>query len=164
MRDLEVNLGWGITDANILLLGAGGAMRGIVSALCEQIPRSIHVANRTTQRAFDLIRLFEGRGKLTASGLDAIPETPWDLVINGLSSGWQEGFPDIAIPALAATASAYDLIYSDQPTAFIQWSDNRGFKKTSDGLGMLIEQAADSYAIWHGERPETAGVLADLRT
>ena len=164
LRDLEVNLGWGITDANILLLGAGGAMRGIVSALCEQIPRSIHVANRTTQRAFDLIRLFEGRGKLTASGLDAIPKTPWDLVINGLSSGWQEGFPDIAIPALAATASAYDLIYSDQPTAFIQWSDNRGFKKTSDGLGMLVEQAADSYAIWHGERPETAGVLADLRT
>ncbi|HCJ39561.1 MAG TPA: shikimate dehydrogenase, partial [Halieaceae bacterium] len=105
-----------------------------------------------------------GRGKLTASGLDAIPKTPWDLVINGLSSGWQEGFPDIAIPALAAAASAYDLIYSDQPTAFIQWSDNRGFKKTSDGLGMLIEQAADSYAIWHGERPETAGVLADLRT
>ena len=162
-RDLEVNLGWQIAGAHILLLGAGGAMRGILGPLSERSPASIHVANRTAERATDLIALFEGRGPLTAGGLGVIPDREWSIVINGLSSGWAGDFPDLRIPAISASASAYDLIYRDDPTPFMTWAASRGFAKVSDGLGMLVEQAADSYEIWNGERPLTGDVLAMLR-
>ncbi len=162
-RDLEVNLHWQLAGAHILLLGAGGAMRGILGPLCDRSPASVHVANRTSQRAIDLVALFEGRGSLTAGGLTTIPDREWSLVINGLSSGWAGDFPDLEIPRISPDASAYDLIYSDKPTPFMTWADSRGFQQVSDGLGMLVEQAADSYEIWNDERPLTHDVLAMLR-
>ena len=162
-RDLELNLGWQLTDAHILLLGAGGAMRGMVGPLCDRSPASIHVANRTPDRAMDLAALFERRGPLSAGGLTAIPEREWDIVINGLSAGWVGDFPDLQIPRISANASAYDLIYSNEPTPFMTWAQSRGFQQVSDGLGMLVEQAADSYETWNGERPLTGDILAMLR-
>jgi shikimate dehydrogenase len=162
-RDLEVNLGWKLTDAHILCLGAGGAMRGILGPLCDRSPASIHVANRTPDRAMDLVALFEGRGSLTAGGLTSIPDREWGIVINGLSSGWAGDFPDLRISRISANASAYDLIYSNESTPFMAWAESRGFQQVSDGLGMLVEQAADSYDTWNGERPLTSDVLAMLR-
>ena len=162
-RDLEKNLGWQLADADILCLGAGGAMRGILGPLCDRLPASIHVANRTPNRATDLVALFEGRGPLTAGSLAAIPDREWSIVINGLSSGWTGDVPSLNIPAITDDASAYDLIYSDEPTPFMAWAGSRGFQRVSDGLGMLVEQAADSYQIWNGERPLTSNVLAMFR-
>jgi shikimate dehydrogenase len=138
-------------------------MRGILGPLCDRSPASIHVANRTSQRAIDLVALFEGRGSLTAGGLTTIPDREWGLVINGSSSGWAGDFPELEIPRISPDASAYDLIYSDKPTPFMTWADSRGFQQVSDGLGMLVEQAADSYEIWNAERPLTHDVLAMLR-
>ena len=163
LEDLERNLGWAVAQKNILLLGAGGAMRGIMGSLCDRQPTAIHIANRTEARAFELADLFEGRSSLSAGGLDKIPDGPWDLIINGLSSGWDGSFPDLAIDALDPSTSAYDLIYSDRETAFMAWARAKGLTRVQDGLGMLIEQAADSYAIWQDQRPETAEVFELLR-
>ena len=163
LRDLEHNLGWAIEARNILLLGAGGAMRGILGPLCERNPASIHIANRTESRASELVDLFCNRGTLSAGGLDDIPDRSWDLIINGLSSGWDGSFPDLAINEMSSSTAAYDLIYSDRDTPFMAWARAKGFIRVQDGLGMLIEQAADSYAIWQGQRPETSGVFELLR-
>jgi shikimate dehydrogenase len=95
--------------------------------------------------------------------LTAIPDREWGIVINGLSSGWAGDFPDLRISRISANASAYDLIYSNEPTPFMAWAGSRGFQQVSDGLGMLVEQAADSYDTWNGERPLTSDVLAMLR-
>ena len=100
---------------------------------------------------------------MTAGSLTAIPDREWHLVINGLSSGWAGDFPDLNIPTISSHASAYDLIYSDEPTPFMTWAAARGFQQVTDGLGMLVEQAAASYHIWNGERPQTSHVLAMLR-
>ena len=163
LRDLEHNLGWAIEARNILLLGAGGAMRGILGPLCERNPTAIHIANRTESRASELADLFSHRGSLSAGGLDDIPDRRWDLIINGLSSGWDGSFPDLAINQMSSSTAAYDLIYSDQDTPFMAWARAKGLSQVKDGLGMLIEQAADSYAIWQGQRPETSGVFELLR-
>ena len=163
LQDLEQNLGWTVEAKNILLLGAGGAMRGIMGPLCERSPSVIHIANRTEARASELAALFSDRVCVGVSGLHDIPDRPWDLIINGLSSGWAGDFLDLEIPRISPDASAYDLIYSDKPTPFMTWADSRGFQQVSDGLGMLVEQAADSYEIWNAERPLTHDVLAMLR-
>ena len=138
-------------------------MRSILGPLCDRAPASIHVANRTPERAKDLVALFKSRGSLTAGSLTAIPDREWSVVINGLSSGWAGDFPDLNIPTISCSASAYDLIYSDKSTPFMTWAATRGFQQVTDGLGMLVEQAADSYNIWNGERPSTSHVLAMLR-
>ena len=164
VSDLEVNLGWQVAGANILFLGAGGAMRSILGPLCDCAPASIHVANRTPERAEDLVAMFENRGSMTAGGLTAIPDREWGLVINGLSNSWAGDFPDLHIPTISSSASAYDLIYSNGLTPFMTWAASRGFQEVTDGLGMLVEQAADSYQIWNGERPLTSRVLAMLRS
>ena len=163
LRDLEHNLGWAVGARNILLLGAGGAMRGILGPLCDRNPNAIHIANRTESRASDLVASFQSRGSLSAGGLDDIPDRPWDLIINGLSSGWDGSFPDLPINEISSSTAAYDLIYSDQDTPFMAWARAKGLTRVQDGLGMLIEQAADSYEIWQGQRPETACVFELLR-
>lgn len=163
LQDLECNLGWVIAKKNILLLGAGGAMRGIMGSLCDRNPTSIHITNRTIFRATELVDSFGDRGSLSAGGFDDIPDRPWDLIINGLSSGWEGSFPDLSINTLGPSTSAYDLIYSDKDTPFMAWARARGLTRVQDGLGMLIEQAADSYAIWQGTRPKTAEVFEFLR-
>jgi shikimate dehydrogenase len=163
LRDLEVNLAWSIDGANILVLGAGGAMRGVLGALCERAPATIHIANRTVSKAEQLAALVAGKVSLSTGGLQDIPDLPWDIVINGLSSGWAGDFPDLLVPSLAPSGAAYDLLYSNEPTPFMRWAQMRGVEHVSDGLGMLVEQAADSYAVWHSQRPDTAEVTLRLR-
>ena len=163
LRDLEVNLAWSIDGANVLVLGAGGAMRGVLGAFCERAPATVHVANRTVEKAEQLAALLAGKVALSTSGLQNIPDSPWDIVINGLSSGWAGDFPDLVVPNLAPSGAAYDLLYSNEPTPFMRWAQMRGVEHVSDGLGMLVEQAADSYVVWHSQRPETAEVTSRLR-
>jgi shikimate dehydrogenase len=157
VRDLSHNLGFAIAGCRVLLLGAGGAARGVIQPLIDAGAAKILVANRTHSRAVELAARFD----VGATLLDLVC-TPFDLVINATStslSGQRLRLPDAIC---SASTLAYDMMYSNEPTPFMQWAAGRG-AKTADGLGMLVEQAAASFLAWRGVLPDTAPVLAQLR-
>jgi len=147
-------LGINLIDKNVLVIGAGGAARIIINTLLSEPIRGLHICNRTEQRATALLE--PTQEKLTASGLDSIPEKKWDLVVNSLSAGWQGEYPDIRARVNKATV-AYDLNYGRGADSFRQWFFNHGGKESffHDGWGMLVEQAAESFNLWWKCRPST---------
>ncbi len=159
--DLELNLNWPIRDQKILIFGAGGAVQGILFSLLEQAPARIHIANRTSARALALANNWGT--KVTGSGFDSLPDLPWDLVINSVSSSWTEEI--LVLPALkeCAQTKGYDLLYGKASAAFFSWARTQRFGAVSDGLGMLVEQAAESYRLWRGSSPETRSIIEALR-
>ena len=163
LRDLVVNLGLQLEGANILILGAGGATRGIVGPLLEMQPRNICIANRTLKRAEDLVERFGGRGSVSACSFDAVPVAePYELIINATSAihgGEVPPYPDAAI---SSQTTCYDLSYSLHPTPFCQWALDHGAAQAVMGWGMLVEQAAESFHIWRGVRPDTKPVLKQI--
>ncbi|MGB2421605.1 MAG: shikimate dehydrogenase [Porticoccaceae bacterium] len=164
VSDIVNNLGWEIRHKRVLVLGAGGAVRGVLEPLLEQQPQHIVIANRTVDKALQLSKGFAEFGYLLGCGFDMLGEQQFDLIINGTSAGLQgelPPLPDSLIDASGTTA-CYDMLYGAEPTPFIQWAAQRG-AQVSDGLGMLVGQAAESFALWRGVRPETAPVIADLR-
>ena len=164
VHDLTVNHAVTLADADVLVLGAGGAARGIVIPLFAQRPRSVVISNRTPAKAHALAERFGSRGPLSAVAPEALAGRRFDVVINATSAGlhadsgwvWPDGI-------FAAGAFAYDMIYGDAPTAFLRWAGAQGVEHSADGLGMLIEQAAESFMLWRGVRPPTAGVFELLR-
>ena len=167
LRDLTHNLGWSLTGKRILLLGAGGAVRGVIAPLLAENPQRLVIANRTLHKAEALVQLFNV-GKhaqeskvLRASSLQ-IHARPFDLVINGTSASLNGDMPDLNPTILQAGACCYDMMYGKEPTPFLRWAAQHG-AHCADGLGMLVEQAAESFYLWRGVRPETAPVLAALR-
>ena len=164
VRDLEHNLGLVLAARDILVLGAGGASRGIMSSLLAEGPRSVTVSNRTFAKATAIAELFAPHGPITAVPPDSLSGYRFDLVINATSAGLADLSPPPWPPAIVATgAFAYDLIYADTPTIFRRWAQANGSTRTADGLGMLIEQAAESFYLWRGVRPDTAPLFALLR-
>ena len=163
VRDIETNLEWSVRDSKILLLGAGGAMRGILGPLIEAGPASVHVANRTVANAKSLCERFGGRVTMSAGDLATLPGDGWDLVVNGLSSGWSSTQPELPKIVPSSRALAYDMLYGKGPTPFLLQMQDAGFSQSSDGLGMLVEQAADSYERWQGVRPHTGSVIQQFR-
>jgi shikimate dehydrogenase len=164
VSDIVNNLGWEIRHKRVLVLGAGGAVRGVLEPLLEQQPQHIVIANRTVDKALQLSKGFAEFGYLLGCGFDMLGEQQFDLIINGTSAGLQGELPllpDSLIDANGTTA-CYDMLYGAEPTPFIQWAAQRG-AQVSDGLGMLVGQAAESFALWRGVRPETAPVIANLR-
>jgi shikimate dehydrogenase len=164
VSDIINNLGWEIRHKRVLVLGAGGAVRGVLEPLLAQQPQHIVIANRTVDKALQLSKGFAEFGYLLGCGFDMLDEQQFDLIINGTSAGLQGDLPplpDSLIDANGATA-CYDMLYGAKPTPFMQWAAQRG-AKVSDGLGMLVGQAAESFALWRGIRPETAAVIASLR-
>ncbi|MDA7826312.1 shikimate dehydrogenase [Porticoccaceae bacterium] len=164
VSDIINNLGWEIRHKRVLVLGAGGAVRGVLEPLLAQQPQHIVIANRTVDKALQLSKGFAEFGYLLGCGFDMLDEQQFDLIINGTSAGLQGDLPplpDSLIDANGATA-CYDMLYGAKPTPFMQWAAQRG-AKVSDGLGMLVGQAAESFALWRGMRPETAAVIASLR-
>lgn len=164
VSDIVNNLGWEIRHKRVLVLGAGGAVRGVLEPLLEQQPQHIVIANRTVDKALQLSKGFAEFGYLLGCGFDMLGEQQFDFIINGTSAGLQgelPPLPDSLIDASGTTA-CYDMLYGAEPTPFIQWAAQRG-AQVSDGLGMLVGQAAESFALWRGVRPETAPVIADLR-
>lgn len=167
LRDMTHNLGWSLTGKRILLLGAGGAVRGVIAPLLAAQPQRVVVANRTLATAEALVQLFnaekstQDRKTLRASSLH-IHARPFDVVINGTSAslGGESLSLDPAI--LASNARCYDMMYGKTLTPFLQWAAQH-HATCADGLGMLVEQAAESFLLWRGMRPETAPVLAALR-
>ena len=164
VRDLTHNLGVALAARDVLVLGAGGAARGIMSSVLAEHPRSLTVCNRTFAKAESIARLFAAYGPIAAAPSDALAGRSFDVVINATSAGLVATSTPVWPPASAVTgAFAYDMIYADRPTLFRQWADANGAKQTADGLGMLIEQAAESFFLWRGVRPDTAPVFSLLR-
>lgn len=163
IRDLTQNIGFAIRDSHILLLGAGGAARGVMAPLLEQQPASLHIANRTRERATELAGSFEQFGKLSASGINDMPPGPYDLVINASAASLQGETPTLPAGAIGRDTWCYDMVYGTEPTAFMHYARQCGSQNTFDGLGMLVEQAAESFRLWRGVMPRTAPVIDALR-
>lgn len=161
-RDLTVNHQVNLTGKRILLLGAGGASRGVIAPLLEYQPASIFIANRTAEKASHLADLFDHLGNVNGGGFDDIPGK-FDVIINATSASLQGEVPPISQSILASKACCYDMMYSSKDTAFIQWAKTHSAAKTIDGLGMLVEQAAEAFYIWRGVRPQTVSVVTMLR-
>ena len=164
VRDLKDNLGIELESRNILLLGAGGAARGVLQPLLAESPASLVIANRTVDRAHTLARDFAQLGRLRASAYDDLPAEPYHVVINATAAGLANELPPLAPGLLAETDACYDMMYRlDAETAFVTWSRSQGIERSYDGLGMLIEQAAEAFHRWRGIHPDTATLAAELR-
>jgi len=152
-----------IKDKRVLLMGAGGAARGVLAPLLAQQPAQLVIVNRTVERAEDLAEQFSDLGKLEGCGYDDLEDRQFDLVINATAASLQGELPPLPDSLLADDACCYDMMYGAEPTTFMQWATQHGAGKVMDGLGMLVEQAAESFYIWRGVRPETQPVIAQLR-
>jgi len=160
VNDIEGRLGLKLAGLAVLVLGAGGACRGVLGPLREAGCTRLVVANRSLSRAADLQAEVCGFEELAAR---LRRDGPWDLVVNATSAGLAAHDLPIDARVLAAAQLAYDMVYAAQPTPFLRLALAAGCRRASDGLGMLVGQAAESYRIWHGVRPSIAPVYADLR-
>jgi shikimate dehydrogenase len=164
MRDLVHNLGVTIDGCDVLVLGAGGAARGILAPLLEARPRTLTVANRTVGKAVTLAAAFVAYGEVRAASAGALEGRRFDLVIHAASGDLtRAGVPPWPPTIFAPGAFVYDLRYADAPTSFLRWAHAQGVTRSADGLGMLIEQAAESFLVWRGVRPDTRAVFPLLR-
>ena len=161
VNDLCNNLGLSLEGKDILILGAGGATRGILLPLLKQNPLRILIANRTKSKAEQLAINFAKHGKVCGFGMDQIKAKPVDIIINATSASLSGEVPEV-LPGVAKGAFCYDLMYG-QKTSFMQWAEKNGASGISDGLGMLVEQAAEAYYFWRGVMPKTKEVLSSLR-
>lgn len=161
VRDLTQNAGVALRGRRVLVLGAGGAVRGVLGPLLAAQPAQLVIANRTPEKAEALAHLFADEGAVIAAGFAAL-QGPFDLVINGTSASLQGELPPLPAGLFAPDALAYDMMYGAEPTVFLRWASAQG-ARTRDGLGMLVEQAAEAFQLWRGLRPATAPVLSTLR-
>jgi len=162
VRDLTVNHGVTLTGKRILLLGAGGAVRGVLQPILEQQPAELIIANRTLSKAQTLAADFADLGNIKAAAFGAL-DGSFDVIINGTSASLSGDLPPLSPAVLTAGTVCYDMMYSTQTTVFNQWALDHGVTKAIDGLGMLVEQAAEAFALWRDVRPETATVITVLR-
>lgn len=151
-----------LKDQNILLLGAGGAVRGVLAPLLEMQPTKLTIANRTYEKALQLAKGFGGYGPIDACPMAELCEQKFDLIINGTSASLSGSAIDLSPEILADGSFCYDMVYSANPTAFMDWASANG-ANTSDGLGMLVGQAAESFRIWRGVSVDIVKVIATLR-
>ncbi len=163
VRDIKDNHGGQLAQKDVLILGAGGATRGILLPILEQKPRSVVVANRSPEKAEELAELFAEFGNVSACSLEELAEVETDWLINATSASLQGELPPLTRNNLRQGATCYDLMYGKQPTPFCQWARQAGAAKSLDGLGMLVEQAAESFYLWRGIRPDTGPVINSLR-
>lgn len=162
VRDL-LNNRIDIRDREILVLGAGGAVRGILMDLFEAGPACITIVNRTYSRAEALVGQFQGFGNLSLLPVEHLAAHQFDIIINGTSASLKGELPPLPQGLLKHGASCYDMAYTDRETVFVQWARQQGAVKALDGMGMLVEQAAESFFIWRGVRPDTGPVIDMLR-
>jgi shikimate dehydrogenase len=162
VTDLARNLGVALGGSRLLILGAGGATRGVLAPLLEQEPREIRIANRTPERAKLLRDEFSDLGEISASGFPEVDDRPWDVVINATAASLEGEVPELPPRAVGRDTVCYDMAYGRGDTAFMRWASERGSRHAHKGWGMLVEQAAESYLLWHGVRPETRTVMGAL--
>jgi shikimate dehydrogenase len=160
VRDITVNQGRALAGSRIVVLGAGGAARGIVGPLLATGPNEVMVANRNKARAVDLIERVGGHRNLRAASFEELAELrPFDMLINATSAGLNGETPPFPASLIAPHSFCYDLVYSLGDTPFVTWARAHGAGRAVQGWGMLVEQAAESFYIWRGVRPNTAPIL-----
>lgn len=164
VRDLKHNLGCPLSGKRLLLVGAGGAARGVLEPLLDERPALLVNANRTPGKAVELARQFCDLGRIEGCGLDALEGQSFDVIINATASGLSGEVPALPDSVVNPACWCYDMMYGDEPTAFMRWATERGAVHTVDGLGMLVEQAAESFYLWRKVRPVTEPVIRALRT
>lgn len=165
VRDITGNLGCPLTGKCLLLLGAGGAMRGVLLPILAERPAQVFIANRTADKAIDLAARFRGKAsdiRLSGGGLSDVGGD-FDIIINGTASSMSGEVPPLPAQIWERVKLAYDMAYKSEPTAFLRLAQAQGVALTADGLGMLVEQGAESFFLWRGVRPDTAPVIEMLR-
>jgi shikimate dehydrogenase len=162
VRDISVNLGGELTGKRILILGAGGAVRGVLEPVLGQKPAQLVVANRTVAKAEQLAQAVAHLGEVSGCGFADLSGS-FDWIINGTAASLSGDLPPLPNGLLAPQARTYDMMYSANKTVFSQWAEEQGAVSADDGLGMLVEQAAASFTIWRGVQPQTQSVLSWLR-
>ncbi len=163
LRDLKKKLHLQISGKRIIIIGAGGAVQGIVEPLLLENPRELLIANRTPEKAVALVNKFKNMGEIQSCGLNQIPANPFDLILHATSAALMDKNLDLSAEIIGPQTYCYDLSYSDSDTPFMQWGKKNDAHMIVDGLGMLIEQAAESFYLWKGKRPDTAMVYNSLR-
>jgi len=151
-------------NLRILILGAGGATRGIIAPILEQSPHQLVIANRTLEKARNLAEGFCDFGTIIGCGFAEIQGHQFDLIINATSASLYDELPPLTDNLLAEAGVCYDLAYGKKPTSFVRWGVSHKAKKSLDGLGMLVEQAAEAFFLWRGVRPQTKPVIELLNS
>jgi shikimate dehydrogenase len=163
VRDLLQNHHATINDKRVLLVGAGGAARGVMQPLLAETPAHLVIANRTVERAHELAADFSPLGSVTGVGFDELGGQSFDLIINATAASLQGELPPLPQDCCAEGAWCYDMMYGAEATPFMLWAQQHGAGHAVDGLGMLVEQAAESFYLWRGVRPQTAAVIQGVR-
>lgn len=164
VKDLTDNHHIRLADSRILILGAGGATRGIVGPLLEAKAAQITIVNRSVDKAEAIVSEFKDLGALASADYAALAGKQFDLVLNATSASLSGELPPLAANLLVSGGSCYDLAYGNQPTPFVLWGRQNQAANSLDGLGMLVEQAAEAFLLWRGVRPQTAGLIAELNS
>jgi len=162
ITDLRQNLGLTVTNERLLILGAGGATRGAVEPLLSLGPTELVIANRSPERAVNLASLFSDLGPIRGCGFEEVGDEPFDIVINATAAGLTGSVPNVAAGVIASHTVCYDMSYSKSATPFVTWAIEQGCARAHKGWGMLVEQAAESFTLWRGIRPDTVPVLTAL--
>jgi shikimate dehydrogenase len=158
IRDVTINLQQALGGMRVIVLGAGGAARGILGPLLREKPAELTVANRTKDRADEVAAKF-GAGLVARSFAELAEQPPFDVLINATSAGLKGETPPFAASLVGPNSFCYDLVYGSSDTPFVAWAKSHGAARAVNGWGMLVEQAAESFAIWRGVRPDTQPLL-----
>ncbi len=161
-RDIETNHGLKITQKSLLIIGAGGAVRGILESILSLGPAKLVIANRTHEKAQQLAEEFADIGNISACEFNQLPEKTFDIVVNGTATGLSNEKLPLPEKILANNACCYDMVYG-KPTPFLEWAKQQNAAYIFDGLGMLVEQAAEAFSIWRGVHPNTTSVINTIR-
>jgi len=164
VRDITVNHAMSLADKRVLILGAGGAVQGVLLPVLKECPAALMIANRTAAKADALADTFSQYGSVSGCGFDALAGQQFDVIINGTAASLKGEVPPLPENIFTADSLAYDMMYKDEPTAFLQWAQQHGVQQCVDGLGMLVEQAAESFYLWRGVRPSTSAVIQQIRS
>ena len=161
VRDIQNNIGCSLLNKSILIVGAGGAVRGILQSLLDCQPAKIFLSNRTLSKAHELAR--QVGGGVEALHLEDTGQLDYDIIVNGTTASLYDQLPPLSVDCINNRTIAYDMVYSQKPTIFIQWALEHGAAAAYDGIGMLVEQAAASFFLWHAIYPDTLPVIESLR-
>ncbi len=163
VQDITSNLATPLAAKHIVILGAGGAVRGVLGPLLALAPASVIIANRTASRAQELAHACAHLGPIQGCGFDELIDAPCDILINGTAASLQGALPPLPRHLVTPATLCYDMMYGAAPTVFMVWCRQQGATIVADGLGMLVEQAAEAFFIWRKIKPQTAPVIAEVR-
>jgi shikimate dehydrogenase len=162
VNDIQHNLGFAMRGKQVLLLGAGGAARGVLQPFLEQQPAALVIANRTVAKAHALAEQFAAHGPVSGCGYPELEGRRFDLVVNATSASLSAELPPITADVFNSAGLAYEMVYGKGLTPFLRLAQNAGVHQLADGVGMLVEQAAEAFLWWRGVRPDTKSMIATI--